>query len=204
MTVTPRGCGRSPIRVCASSTTISVWIQTSPSGCHSGSCGQPASACSSGKSRCDDAEIVRELQPGGWSRREEQQLLDFPPDRVRPADRRAAGGGRQPASVRPCPARTGGELNPAQHAQAVVGERLRVHHSQESSLQQIAPAVERIDVLAGQRIPGDGVDSEVAAPRGFRQAPSTDRRSPRTPCAPALSWIRAAAERRRCPRPCRR
>ena len=35
----------------ASSITSSVWTQTSPSGCHSGSCGQPTSAFSSGKSR---------------------------------------------------------------------------------------------------------------------------------------------------------
>ena len=32
---------------------------------------------------------------------------------------------------------------------------------------EIAAAVERIDVLAGQRIPGDGVDGEVAPPRGL-------------------------------------
>ena len=32
------------------SMTCSVWTQTSPSGCHSGSCGQPTSACSSGNS----------------------------------------------------------------------------------------------------------------------------------------------------------
>ena len=33
------------------SMTSSVWTQTSPSGCHSGSCGQPTSASSSGNSR---------------------------------------------------------------------------------------------------------------------------------------------------------
>ena len=37
--------------VLASSITMSVWIQQSPSGCHSGSCGQSISACISGSSR---------------------------------------------------------------------------------------------------------------------------------------------------------
>ena len=36
--------GRSSMRVRAWSTTISVCTHTSPSGCHSGSCGQPTSA----------------------------------------------------------------------------------------------------------------------------------------------------------------
>ena len=39
------------MRVRAWSMTCSVCTQTSPSGCHSGSCGQPTSACSSGNSR---------------------------------------------------------------------------------------------------------------------------------------------------------
>ena len=38
------------MRVRASSMTISVWIHTSPSGCHSGSCGHPTSAFISGSS----------------------------------------------------------------------------------------------------------------------------------------------------------
>ena len=50
MTASCCGRGRSSMRVRAWSITCSVWTQTSPSGCHSGSCGQPASACSSGNS----------------------------------------------------------------------------------------------------------------------------------------------------------
>ena len=50
MTATFCGCSRSSIRCRAWSTTISVVIQTSPSGCHSGSCGHPTRAWISGKS----------------------------------------------------------------------------------------------------------------------------------------------------------
>ena len=59
---------------------------------------------------------------------------------------------------------TGGELDRAQHAQAVVGESLGVDDPQHAAL-DVAAAVERIQVLAGQRIPGDRVDGEVAPPR---------------------------------------
>src|SRR6059036_2472047 len=41
--------GRPSISAFARSIAISVWVQTSPSGCHSFSCGQPLSAWSSGK-----------------------------------------------------------------------------------------------------------------------------------------------------------
>ena len=44
------GRSRSSIRCRAASMTMSVWTQTSPSGCHSGSCGTSLSAFSSGKS----------------------------------------------------------------------------------------------------------------------------------------------------------
>ena len=57
--------GRSSIRRRASSTTISVCTHTSPSGCQSGSCSQPTSAAISGNSRSTDAEIERDLEPGG-------------------------------------------------------------------------------------------------------------------------------------------
>ena len=46
-----RARSRSSMRVRAWSITISVCTQTSPSGCHSGSCGQPTSALISGKRR---------------------------------------------------------------------------------------------------------------------------------------------------------
>ena len=50
ITVASRGRSRSSFRRRASSMTISVWIQTSPSGCHSGSCGQSTSGRISGRS----------------------------------------------------------------------------------------------------------------------------------------------------------
>ena len=50
-----------------------------------------------------------------------------------------------------------GELHRAQHAQAVVGER-RGSTTRSSAALEIAAAVERIEVLVGQRIPRDRVD----------------------------------------------
>jgi hypothetical protein len=100
----------------------------------------PSERVQFGKEPCDDAEIVCELQPGGWSRCEEQQLLDFPPHAFgrQIVERQASA--NSPRRFVHGQLEPGGELNPAQYAQAVLGERLRVHHSQESSLQQIAPA----------------------------------------------------------------
>ena len=60
--------------------TSSVWTQTSPSGCHSGSCGQPTSASSSGNSRSTTAELEREREPDRRPPRAQQQLLDLSPD----------------------------------------------------------------------------------------------------------------------------
>ena len=62
----------------------------------------------------------------------------------------------------------GGELDRAQHAQAVVGERHRIDDAEEPAL-KVAAAVERVQILAGQRIPRDGVDGEIAAARGVFQ-----------------------------------
>ena len=62
-----------------------------------------------------------------------------------------------------------GELQRAQHPQAVVGERVGVDHAQAAGGEVVA-AVERVEVLAGQRIPGDRVDGEVAPARGLGDA----------------------------------
>ncbi len=51
MTASARGRSRSAIRRAAWSTACNVWTQTSPSGCHSGSCGVPSSATNSGSRR---------------------------------------------------------------------------------------------------------------------------------------------------------
>jgi len=57
-------------------------------------------------------------------------------------------------------------LNGAQHPQAVVAEGPRVDGAQHTAV-QIGAAADRIDVFLRQRIPGDSVDGEVAAPRGL-------------------------------------
>ena len=56
------------------------------------------------------------------------------------------------------------ELQRAQHAQAVVAERAR-DRPRAGRAVEIGAAAERIEILAGQRIPGDRVDREVAAAR---------------------------------------
>ena len=60
------------------------------------------------------------------------------------------------------------ELDGPQDAQAVVAEGRRIDHAQAPGAQIAAPPV-GIEVLPPQRVPGDGVDGEVAAARGLRQ-----------------------------------
>ena len=71
ITATCCGRSRSSIRVRASSMTSSVCTQTSPSGCHSGSCGQPTSASSSGNSRSTTPSSSASAKPidgrAAWS-----------------------------------------------------------------------------------------------------------------------------------------
>ena len=55
------------------------------------------------------------------------------------------------------------KLHGAQHAQAVVAERRRIDDAEKPAL-DVAAAVAGVEVLAGQRIPGDRVDREVAPP----------------------------------------
>ena len=57
-----------------------------------------------------------------------------------------------------------GELDGAQHPQAVVAEGPGIDRAQQPAVEVRAPPM-RIDVLAGQRVERDGVDGEVAAPR---------------------------------------
>ncbi len=59
-----------------------------------------------------------------------------------------------------------GELNRPEHAQAVLWKGPGVDGPQHPSRQILAAAV-GIDVLAGEGIPGDRVDSEVPPPCGF-------------------------------------
>ena len=52
----------------------------------------------------------------------------------------------------------------------------RIDGAKHAALEQVAAAVERVEVLVRQRVPGDGVDGEVAAPRRLLRATCPDRR----------------------------
>ena len=153
------------MRVRAWSTTISVWTQTSPSGCHSGSCGQPTSASISGKSRSmtprSSARLQADRRPPGL----QQQLLDLAPD---PFGRQIVERNRaaQRARLR---LELALEARRELHARAArAGCRRRTSRGSTARRirrVEVGAAVERIEVLAGQRIAGDRVDREVAAPR---------------------------------------
>ena len=94
----------------------------------------------------------------------QEQLLDLSPDplrrqiveRNRPADAGAVG--------LECHLEAGRELERAKHSQRVVAEPVAIDHAQDPAL-EIGPASPRVQVLAGQRIPGDGVDREVTPAR---------------------------------------
>ena len=108
---------------------------------------------------------MRQRETNRWPRRE-QELLDLSPDPLgreivelnRPAER-----ARFEVELE-IEARH--ELDRAQHPQAVVRKCPGVDHPQEAPLEVVA-AVERIEVLVGQRIPRDGVDGEIAPPGGL-------------------------------------
>ena len=90
----------------------------------------------------------------------------------------------------------GRELQRTQHAQAVVGERARIDDAQPAGRQVVA-AVEGIQVLAGERIPGDGVDGEVAAPGGLLERHRVVAFDRGTRCGRGRPSTRGGAGRRR-------
>ena len=111
------------MRVRAWSTTISVCTQTSPSGCHSGSCGQPTSASTSGKSCLMTPRSSARRKPTRRLPRLQQELLDLAPDPFRRQiveRNRRAQRARLLLELALEPRR---ELDGAQHAKAVVTER---------------------------------------------------------------------------------
>ena len=69
---------------------------------------------------------------------------------------------------------------------------------------EIGAPVERIHVLAGERIPRDRVDREVAAPCGLAHRHRGIALDGETLCGRARPSTRVAAARRRCRRPCTR
>ncbi len=73
------------------------------------------------------------------------------------------------------------ELQRAQHAKAVVAKRSRIDHAEAPGL-EIAPAVERIEDLARQRVARDRVDREIAPSRRVRDRKCRIARAPRSPC----------------------
>ena len=99
------------MRVRAWSMTCSVCTHTSPSGCHSGSCTQPTSACSSGNSFDDDAELQSRARTRSTAAAQ-RAASRTRPRCARPADRRAVSRGRSRASPRRARIRTARRTEP--------------------------------------------------------------------------------------------
>src|SRR5262245_16615854 len=114
----------------------------------------------------DDPEIECELESDRRASGLQEKLFDFSPDtlggkivqRQRAAERRCL---RLEGELETC-----GELHGAERTQAVVGKCVQIHGAQQTSF-KISATIERVFVAAGQRIPRDRVDREVASPRGF-------------------------------------
>jgi hypothetical protein len=119
-----------------------------------------------GEQLIDHAELERQGEADRRSTGAQHKLFDFPPDALGREIVEADGAAQR------CGISVERELEPRsklhgpQDAKAVIYECRGVDRSQNPAL-KIAAAVERIEVLIGQRIPRDGIDSEVAAPRSF-------------------------------------
>ncbi len=98
----------------------------------------------------------------------------------------------------------GRELQGAQHAQAVVGERARVDHAQDAVPRGPRRPSNGSTYLVGERIPRDRVDGEVAAAGGLGERQVRIALHGERPCDRARSSTRGAAARRRSGRACRR
>ena len=179
------------MRVRAWSTTISVWTQTSPSGCHSGSCGQPTSACISGNRRAIDLRSSASVEPDRRRRGAEQELFDLAPDALgrQVVERDAAPAARV---SRRRPAARSGRRTARRAARAGCRRRSEPGSTTRSRRAgQVGAAVERVGVLAGQRIEADGVDGEVAPPRRI------GKRHRRVALDGEASWPRPVFDSRR-------
>ncbi len=125
--------------------------------------------------RLDHAELEAERETDRRPLRQQQELLDLAQHalarQVVEGDA-AAHALRRLVHGEPEPRR---ELQRAQDAQAVVGERPLVDHPQHARV-EVAASAERIEVLAGERVEQDGVDGEVApAARVFDGHPRVAR-----------------------------
>ena len=192
------------MRCRASSTTISVCTHTSPSGCHSGSCGQPTSAFSSGTVWSIDAEIEREARSRSTAGRPAAAAFRSRP-RSRSAGRSSSGICLHNAAVPPSSVELEprGELHAAQHAQAVFRERPRIDGAQHAALKIGAAAVQgsMYSPVSGSNAIALIVKSRrrEASSIGMSGSPVTVK-----PRVRGRFWIRGAAARRRRRRPCRR
>ena len=193
--MTRRARSRSPFSSRALSITISVWIQTSPSGCHSGSCSQPTSGRSSGSTRSDDAEVERE-------READRRPLACSSSFSNLAQIRSAGRSSRGNADTDSPCAPRGETRIARRtarraARAGCRRRSVEVDGAQQPPRQIAAAVERILILVRQRIPRDRVDREVAPPRHRRSDIDGSPSTVEALMAAPRPWIRGVAARRR-------
>src|SRR3954471_2811198 len=116
------------------------------------------------KQAVDHTEIECDLEPDGRTCRLQQQLFDLSPD---PFGREIVQCNLPAHGTRRFLERkfeTCGKLHGAKDSQRIFGKRSHVN-GLEYSCGDVAPSVEGVDVLVEERIPGDGVDRKVTAPR---------------------------------------
>ena len=177
--------------------TISVWIQTSPFGVPLGllldsrsAPPSPATAVARRPARVRAQTRWMAVRPAAAASRAR-------PIRVRREDRRAGSRHRSAASS---PATV--SSNRAANCSACSTRRLssrerrRIDDPQHAA-REIGAPVERIDVLAGERVPRDRVDREVAAPCGLAHGHRGIALRRRNRCGRARPSTRVAAARRR-------
>ena len=97
----------------------------------------------------------------------EQQFLDLAPDPFRREGRRAESRGTAPRCCVKCQLESGRRTE-SRAGRADCRRRTSEDRPRAARRREIAPAVERILVDVGQRIPGNGVDREVAPAGRFR------------------------------------
>ena len=159
--------GSSSISVRASSTTISVWTHTSPSGCQSTLLLAADQRQQLRHERIDDAKVEREREANRRPAAPGRAASRARPRCARPAGRRV----ESPAQRRTSPDRASGRSAPPTAARAGrAGCRRRRSWNRRRGARvrsRSARPPKRIEVLVGQRIPADRVDREVAPPGGL-------------------------------------
>ena len=113
----------------------------------------------------NDTELARQRETDRRALRLQQQLLEFTPDALsgkivegdRRTDARALGF--------QCQLKARSKLQGTEDTEGVVCERARINHTEDTEL-EVFPPLEWIEIFAGERIPSDGIDGEVATPGG--------------------------------------